>query len=81
MSDDVYLEALQPGQQVVIGPSRDMAAEIVSVTFDGNFAFKYEVAWFLNGKRETAWMTDAQFDTVGDRATRRIGFVQEIAER
>lgn len=77
----VTFEALEPGTQVMIGPSRDVAAEIVQFTFDGNMVSDYLVAWFDGKTRHTAWLAESLFDVVGERKYTQIGFTQEAATR
>lgn len=76
-------EPYPTGTQVLIGPTRDIAAEITTVAFvvlgkDREWRYGYEVAWFDGSTRCTANMETALFTVVSGPLESDSELVQEV---
>lgn len=46
---------IAPGTRVMIGPDRDVPAEVISVQIHADLSVTYQVEWFCGQAQQTAW--------------------------
>lgn len=79
MLDDIAptpgIVAYAIGTPVPVGPPGDRAKGVVTgVTIRGEDAVTYEVAWWAGRSRNTAWLSDYEFQPDGEPEMAQIGF-------
>lgn len=65
------MNILRPGSKVRL-PAGDVEAEVLTAQIRAGDYLTYEVAWFVDGERYTAWVE--AFEVEGQGKRRRVGF-------
>lgn len=66
------IEVFKIGTNVIIGDNIAKGV-ITGIKIRGNY-INYEISYYLNGEYNQKWLTEYEFNTIGEKKQDKIGF-------